>query len=355
MTEKNTRLQTHNPERLSKHDLVNYLIDNPDVRGNFKYGSLLSCMWRNLLIARPGFEDVADFLKINGKDMLKIIDAHPHLADRFEWRKMFHDDQLQLMIKHPELATKERTSSFRGYLWSELLRKHPQLAGLCPFKKLNLYDWSNLVCGQESFAEKCPWHEFNSFDWAYLVRKKKSALKYFKLEHFESGKGLERMLSSCYLGDAPSYQGAFKEQAVEDPATFLIYKRMDKENGRRFLKIQLKKSNWNFVDELCDISCEDAIDVQGKKYIPFYMTLFAPDSVFEKLFPLFDLNCKDPGGNSLLFPALVRGLTGSGMERYNFLLAQGLNADEKNIAGFSCDDVIKQVENIWKKGKTYAR
>ena len=355
MTEKNTRLQTLNPERLSKHNLVNYLIDNPDVRGNFKYSSLLSCMWRNLLIARPEFEDVADFLKINGKDMLKIIDAHPRLADRFEWRKMLSGDQLQLMIKHPELATAERTATFRGHLWSELLRKHPQLAHLCPFNKLNLYDWANLVSGQESFAEKCPWHKFNSFDWAYLVGKKKSALKYFKLEHVESGAGLQRILNCCYFGDSPSYQGAFSKENMEDPATFLIYKRMDKENGRRFLKFQLRKSNWDFVEELCDISGEDAIDVQGKKYMPFYMTLFAPDSLFAKLFPLFDLNCKDPGGNSLLFPALVRGLAGGDMERYNFLLKQGLSSDEKNIAGFSCDEVIKLIENINRKGKKYVR
>jgi hypothetical protein len=79
--------------------------------------------------------------------------------------------------------------------------------------------------------------------------------------------------------------------------------------------------------------------------MPFYLALYAPDSLFEKLLPVFDLEMRDPGGNSLLLPALVSGLCGNSLARYEQLLAMGLNPDEKNQAGFSCNDVINYFEN----------
>ena len=79
------------------------------------------------------------------------------------------------------------------------------------------------------------------------------------------------------------------------------------------------------------------------------MTFEAPDRIFEKLLPLFDLQKKDPAGNSLLMAALVRGLDKEDMSRYNFLLAQGLDPDEKNIAGFSCNDLVKHLEDLQAK------
>jgi hypothetical protein len=93
------------------------------------------------------------------------------------------------------------------------------------------------------------------------------------------------------------------------------------------------------------------MDVEGKKYMPFYMTLMAPDSVFEKLAPCFDLSSRDPGGNSLLLPALIHGLCNNSMARYSFLRQQGLDPDEKNIAGFSADDLAWFVEDIRKSMK----
>ena len=120
---------------------------------------------------------------------------------------------------------------------------------------------------------------------------------------------------------------------------------------KRYLKKQLQSGKWEFVEQLCGLSPEDAMDVEGKKYMPFYMTLMAPDSVFEKLFPYFDLSSRDPGGNSLLLPALVHGLCNNSTERYSFLRLQGLDPDEKNIAGFSADDLAWYVEDIKKNMK----
>ena len=71
------------PERLSGHDLVNYLIDHPQARGNFKWHTLRSCMWRDLLIAQPSFEDVANFKKIILRDGMKIMQVHPQLYHHF--------------------------------------------------------------------------------------------------------------------------------------------------------------------------------------------------------------------------------------------------------------------------------
>ena len=339
------------PEKLSKHALVNYLIANPESRGNFKYHTLLSCMWRDLLIAQPGFQDVADFQKIHHRDAFKILLEQPQLAKRFDWVNLWQnwqDECLQILKIHPQLATTEKTSFLRGFIWSELLRKRPELAHLCNFKKFYAYEWINLVTGQECFADRCPWQKFRTYDWINLVGKKKRFLKFLKLEYLDSEESLQKILRKCYFGDAISYKGCFEEQKIEDAASFLIFKRMDRGNGKRYLKKQLKSDNWEFVEQLCELSPEDAMDVEGKKYMPFYMTLMAPDSVFEKLAPCFDLSSRDPGGNSLLLPALVHGLCNNAMERYSFLRRKGLDPDEKNSAGFSCNDLNSFVEDIRK-------
>ena len=360
------------PEKLTGHDLVNYLTANPDTKGNFKWNSLLSCMWRNLLIAQPGFETVADFNKINAKDAYRILLIHPKLAQRFNWKKIRPDDILEILIKYPELASKERTSSFRSLTWSNLLKKRPELSYLCDFNTFYTSDWVNLVSRQISMAKICPWDKFTRRDWEQLVSIKKNYLKFLKYKHLHSLWTLWGTLKKCYFDKPTQHQGLF-EQEISDISTFMIFKHMDKENGRRFLKhmydhneyqfrckypeTDLDTKNWDFIEELCKISPEEAMDVHGKKYMPFHITLVAPDKVFEKLFPLFDLTARDPGGNSLLMAALLfcwHHITPQRLEdifepirlkdaaRYKFLLSQGLDPDEKNFAGFSCNDVIKR-------------
>ena len=340
------------PEKLVGHDLVNYLIAHPEARGDFKWRPFRSCMWRDLLIAQPGFQDVADFLKIHHRDAFKILMKQPQLAHRFDWKRLWmfwQEECMTLLIKYPQLATPEHTSFLHGYIWGQLLRKQPQLAYLCSFEDMNPHNWVNLVSGQEIFADKCPWHTFRVYNWVELVSRKKSCLKFLKLKYLDSEDALLRILYRCYFGDARAYGGVFGK-GVPDVANFLIRKRMDRENGKRYLKKQFGENNWSFVEAVCDISPEEAMDVNGKKYMPFFITLMAADKVFEKLFPLFDLTERDPGGNSLLLAALVHGLCSNSMERYHFLRKQGLDPEEKNLAGFSCVDLERFVKDI-KSGK----
>lgn len=326
------------PEKLSGHDLVRYLIDNPDARGDFKYHTLRSCMWHNLLIAQPGFKDVADFDKIHHWDAFKIIDAHPELSSCFDWDKLWPQECRMLLAKHPELADSRTTAHIPGYAWSEILAVQPQLAHLCSFEEIYPYLWVNLIAKQEIFADRCPWKSFRTGDWLNLVERKKSCVKFLTLGYLDSETALQSILARCYCGKKQPSHGTF-EEGVADAATFLICKRMDKENGKRYLKEQFTAENWDFVDEICDLSREEAMDVHGKKYMQFYITLKAPDNVFEKLFPLFDLDARDPGNNSLLMPALVYSLCSGSMKRYEFMLEQKLDPDEKNNAGFSCSDL----------------
>ncbi|MBO5764803.1 MAG: hypothetical protein J6S24_00845 [Lentisphaeria bacterium] len=326
------------PEKLSGHDLVRYLIDNPDARGDFKYHTLRSCMWHNLLIAQPGFKDVADFDKIHHWDAFKIIDARPELSSCFDWDKLWPQECRMLLAKHPELADSRTTAHIPGYAWSEILAVQPQLAHLCSFEEIYPYLWVNLIAKQEIFADRCPWESFRTGDWLNLVERKKSCVKFLTLGYLDSETALQSILARCYCGKKQPPHGTF-EEGVADAATFLICKRMDKENGKRYLKEQFTAENWDFVDEICDLSREEAMDVPGKKYMQFYITLKAPDNVFEKLFPLFDLDARDPGNNSLLMPALVYSLCSGSMKRYEFMLEQKLDPDEKNNAGFSCSDL----------------
>ena len=345
------------PKRLSGHKLVEYLISNPDARGDFKWHSLLSCMWRNLLLAQPSFEWVADFGKINHRDAIKILEAQPQLAHRFDWKTFWQDECLTLLCKYPELATPERTAHLKGYTWSELLKKQPGLAPLCDFKKKFCnWDWINLIRRQTSFAEMCPWSTFSFYEWLSLLKGKKDYLRFLKMEYITSAQELYSTLCCCYFGEHQSYKGAFA-QGVQDAATFLICKRMDRVNGKRYLKMQCWHEYWSLVEEVGEIDPEEALDVYGKKLFPFYMVLAAPDTVFEKLLPYFDLTMRDPGGNSLLLAALIRGIVSTSMERYELLLEKGLDPDEKNLAGFSCNELKEYLKDkkIAKKGRKYVR
>ena len=313
-----------NPEKLSKHDLVNYLIANPDAKGNFKFHTFLSCMWRNLLIAQPGFADVADFEKIHHHDIYKILLEQPQLAPYFDFSKLWDGENRCLFLKRPEIANEKTTAFISDYTWSKILRVHTHL------------------------GKFCPWNELYSHYWSDILSHNGECLQFFKLEYAKSLNDLSFILYHCYLGDVLPYKKGF-EQNIQDAASYLIFKRIDRTNSKKFLKKEIRRNNWEFVEQLCAISPEDALDVYNKKYIPFFMTFEAPDRIFEKLLPLFDLQKKDPAGNSLLMAALVRGLDKEDMSRYNFLLAQGLDPDEKNIAGFSCNDLVKHLDDLQAK------
>ena len=349
-----------NPEKLSGHALVDYLIDNPSASGNFKWHTLLSCMWRRLLTSQPAFANVVPHMAINPKDIYRILAERPELASGLDWLRMSIEDRVDILIKHPDLANHERTKGFNGRNWSQLLKRRPELADLCAWEKFNSYDWTNLLSSQTSFISRCSLNTFSFRCWTDLIEQKRACLRFFELKYIKSMSELGNILKTCYFGKAPAAKGLFEERP-EEPADFILRKYMDKENGRRCLKRLYKSSamrydgvfsekydvsgDWDFIEKLCELSCEEASDIHGKKYLPFYVTLVAPDKIFQKLLPLWDLCAKDPAGNSLLMPALCYLWLMQNDEakaRYNFLIEQGLDPNEKNLAGFSCSNVIKK-------------
>lgn len=345
------------PEKLSGHDLVNYLIDHPDARGNFKWHTLRSCMWHNLLIAQPGFADVADFKKINHWDSYKILCIQPQLADHFDWQIIWSQNRLKLFIKYPELVKPETANSMYHSDWSILLTKHPHLYPLAPLEDFSPCCWITAIRSQIMFAAMCPWKRFRPLDWENMLLAKKECLAYLKLQYLFYSAHFRNILCSCYFGETQNPKGAF-QQKIPDAATFMIYKRMDRVNAKKYLKKQLYAGNWSFIEELAALSPEDVMDVYGKKYMQFYFTLMAPDAVFEKLVPFFDLELRDPAGNTLLMPAVTRTLCSDSANRYNYFLQKGFDPEEKNLAGFSCSDVIEHFKNkaaAAEKGKRRVR
>ena len=265
-------MQTENPEMLTGYDLVNYLIANPTVKGNFKFDSLSSSMWSELLIAQPGFADVAN--------------------------------------------------------------------SICLFEEFNANDWINLFRSQTLFTDRCPWERFSDIDWWRLLSYNSFFLKFWKLEYLMSeARILVPTLRNCYKRDFV-LEECISHRNIRDAAMFLIYKTMDKTNCQYYLHKQYLNADWDFIDNLFKLSPEDALDT-GSRLTEFYITLLAPDNVVEKMFPYVDISVRDPGGNTLLFPALISGLCSGNMARYNLLLEKGFDPDEKNLAGFSCNDLIK--------------
>ena len=265
-------MQTENPEMLTSHDLVNYLLANPTVRGNFKFDSLSPSMWSDLLSFRPEFADVAN--------------------------------------------------------------------SICSFEEFDANDWISLFQSQTLFTDRCPWEKFSGMDWWRLLSYNSFFLKFCKLEYLISeARILVYTLKNCYKRDFVWEECIFHRN-IRDAAMFLIYKTMDKTNCQYYLHNQYLNAAWDFIDNLFKLSPEDALDT-GSRLTEFYITLLAPDNVVEKMCPHVDISVRDPGGNSLLFPALISGLYSGNMARYNLLLEKGFDPDEKNLAGFSCNDLIK--------------
>lgn len=366
-----------NPERISGHKLVDYLITNPTATGNFKWHTLRSCMWTRLLITCPQFVEHTNFGILTASDIKRILAVQWQLITRFPEKILMPYDWITCLQTHPEIIDQCNYENFPGYVWSNILKVQPSLASHCNWEKLDHRDWSYLLRKQKQFAEhcrcwndftgedwsilllscsdfadRCNWEKFSYWDWQRLLIKKKDFLKNLKLEFLNDVPSYSRLFRTSCFENGGLPHGSF-EEPPEDPATFLICKRMDKKNGSLFLKKCYEKEDWQYIEALFDISPDEAVDIPGKKYLPFYIALIAPDHFFDKFFKTFDPVQQDWCGNSLLMPALLHDLCNDDKERkrYNFLLQKGLDPDKKNLAGFSCNEMIKYFKNKTKKGK----
>ena len=333
-----------NPETISGHKLVKYLIENPDAAGNFKWHTLLSCMWKDLLIPCPQFAQFADFNKITHYDAVKIVKVHVRMAPKFPQHLFSIYDWIDFIGVAPELAEYYDLSQLYPHHWQLLVCKQKAFADLCPWQKFNGTNWCDLLLRNSSFADKCNWSLLGVGSWHQLLRKKKSLLPYFKLKYLPDAKHLSGIMAGCYLGENRNLKGLFADPP-QDAATYLVYKSMDRENGKIFLKKKYATGDWKFIMELFQLSPQEIFEVAGKKDIPFFITLMAPDDIFYKLIDAIDISQRDIGGNTLLFPAVIHDVNCGNSERTKYLEKQGLNLDEKNLAGFSCADLHKRLKN----------
>lgn len=364
-----------NPERFSGHKLVDYLIANPDAQGNFKWDTLRSCMWRRLLTACPQYapysepyrnkilrNDVKKILRVqwqllfqlntesfNSFDWEKLVIEHPELADHIDLDKLIGYSWANILKVHPQLAPKCDWEKITIRGWCELFRKHPEFSVHCPLDRFNARAWVDLLTANSTFADRCPWKLFSPYDWYQLIRVKPGFLACYTLEHFSWKEDYFSLLEASYAGTALPPHGMFEDFSGE-AAVYLLTKTMDPVNGAKYLKKQYAKENWAFLEEICDASPEELLCVPGKKQIPFLIALKAPDSLFYKFFRSVDPSLRDRVGNTLLHSALMHDLcSGSGMERYEFMLEHGCDPDAKNDAGFSSNDLKKHIGSLPEK------
>ena len=326
--------------------------------GKLKWHTLRSCMLKELLIACPEIDLPEECrAKINVNDVVRILREQPQLGNKFNW-KVSRKNKAEIFIRHPHAATAADTADLTGTEWAEVLAKRPELSHLCSFDKFYIRDWIALVSCNETFADKCPWSNFGTYDWEHLVSVKKSCLKFLTPKYWYSLEKFEQILSSCYEGKSKNVEGIFKKYTNNgeqlDAATFLINKNFDKTNAKLYLNTAYTGYDWSFLEELCDLSPADAVDVYEQKSMMFYLTLNAPDRIFEKILPLIDPKIRDAAGNNLLLPALIcklnskhyqeKGVDISG-KRYDTLIELGVDPDQKNLAGFSCNDFLNSYLN----------
>ena len=356
------------PERFSGHKLVDYLIANPEARGNFKWHTLRSCMWTRLLVQFPQFASWCDFGKITRQDAKKIllaqwnlvssfkkellslndwaelITAHPELANHCDLNRLRGDAWKMILAKHPELVARCPLEKFSTYAWRTVLPVCPELADRCPWEKFSGFEWSLLLQNKSVFADRCPWNKLNFSSWLDLLRKKPCFLANFSLDFYPGPDEFSTLLKICCIGETALPHGMF-ENFSGDPAAFLVFRTMDKFNAGKYLKRCYARGEWDFLEKLCDISPEELLNVPGRQQIPFLITLKAPESLFQKFIRTVDPGIRDRTGNTLLHFAVIHDLSKDAADmRYPLLQEMGCDPDAKNDAGFSCNDLIRKNE-----------
>ena len=300
------------------------------------------------------------------KDLIRIFKENLDNADLFDLAHNLSGGQwASLLANIPELAYRCPWKKITPSAWAWLLARQPQFAQWCPWNKLNGLYLVDLLRQQGQFAEKCTLkratpacqtailaklpHLARFLDWEKIYvpdifHDYKADLAQFKLEYIPTLAEWQSLMYSFYSPGNGRRKGLFAD-GVEDAATYMIYKSMDKENAKLFLKEQFFNEKWDFLEDLCDISPDELINLPGKKKMPFFIALSCPDNIFYKFFQSADFTLHDKTGNSVLFPALVHDLLNGRLDRFNFLTQKGVDPDEKNLAGFSCNDMIKHFSN----------
>ncbi len=304
----------------------------------------------------------ANVLDYGIEDLLRIFKENPDNADFFDLVHHLNGDQwASLLANIPELSYRCPWEKLPGSAWAKLLARQPQFTEFCQWSKLNGLYLVDLLFAQPQFAEKCRlkratstcqtailaklphlacFLDFEKIYVADIFYDYKVDMAQFKLEYIPTPAEWQRLLYTFYSPGKGRLKGLFTD-GVEDAAIYMIYKSMDKANAKLFLKEQFLAEKWDFLEELCDISPEELINLTAKKRMLFFIALNCPDNIFYKIFQAPDFTLRDKAGNSVLFPALVHDLLNGSLNRFEFLCQKGLDPDEKNLAGFSCNDMIQ--------------
>jgi len=294
------------------------------------------------------FYDLAHSL--NGTEWVSLLIEFPRLGYRCPWGKLSPANWARLVTYHPEIAEMCPWEKMVGLYMTPLLKHRPELARWCHWEKLTGPCSVSVMQKLPQFAEKFDWRRLtdaarvnNLLQWD-----KESILSFFKLKYLSSVAFFscfwKRRLTDeyfCRMSPFTRRQGLFAGE-VNDAATYLIYKSMDPKNAGFFLRYQFENRDWPFLEELCGISPAELIEAPARNKIPFHIALNCPDSLF---YPFFEAQAASPRlrdfyGNSVLFPALVHDLRAGTQGRFHFLLKRGYDPDEKNLIGFSCNDVL---------------
>lgn len=283
--------------------------------------------------------------QLNGREWVSLLLEFPYLANRCPWKKLAPLNWARLLIRHPQFAEICPWKKMIGSYMPRLLGHRPELARWCVWEDLTVPCMVKLLARLPHFSKNCDWGRFHEVTRRGIVSSwdREDLISNFKLEYLSTAREFMQIWeyklynAYCYRDLAPG--GLFSKE-IDDAATYLIYKAMDKENARLYLNDQYCERNWTFLEELCGISPEELLEVPEKSQIPAFLALASPDSLFYSFFGAVKCRELDTFGNSPLFPALVHDLCSGSRNRYDFLLERGYDPDAKNLVGFSCNEVI---------------
>ena len=356
--------------------------------------------WRSCLFDHPHWAEKVEF-RIESSLLHDFLLLHPKYTNSLAPEKIPSQTKKALFLKNGTFPETFAPQRFSGSDWSTLLQSLPEYASQCPWDKLSGKDWENLLLAQVQFYPKCDWEKLtdnqisrllnNNFKlalhipphklchghWSSLLKHHPELLlirdgsRFFASQNHEAwceakiwdiGKNgllsLYELFHNFFTARIPPIRKIFADLTECDGATFLIYRRMEAEHGKRFFKEQFQHGNWAFIEEVFDLAPEVVNKIIGKKRLPVLLVLAGSNSLLQKYLTTCNAAAyRDENGNTLLHTALLRAayINISALfdpdnpyrQRYDYLITQGCDPEIKNNNGFSCNDLLAVLkENI---------
>ena len=157
--------------------------------------------WKELLVARPEFEQYCDWTKLASGDWVGLLKVQPQFASRCPWEMLSGSDWKELLVVRPEFEQHCDWTKLASGDWVGLLEVQPQFASRCPWEMLSGSDWMELLVVRPEFEQYCVWTKLEGLDindWYQVLNSQPCLARHFtKWNQFSNEQKLRLLKKSA--------------------------------------------------------------------------------------------------------------------------------------------------------------